>query len=146
MKLETEITINESPEKVWKILIDFSSFKKWNSFLVRIFGSCKKEGHLIVMARFPKFIFRYVPIVFHCQISELKENKELRWKGKFLHSFFFLGEHYFILESSGDSAKEVRLVHGEKYSGILSFIILPLISSKEGFETMNLQLKERSES
>lgn len=144
MKLETHISITASPEKIWQILTDSSQFKSWNPFLIKIIGKIRPKAHLVVVARLPKFLLRFLPIVFHCQISELKENKELRWKGKLLHSFLFEGEHFFILEKKTE--KEVHFLHGENYSGILRPLIVPLISSQKGFEMMNEALKKRCES
>lgn len=144
MKLETQISISASPEKIWQILTDFSQFPTWNPFLIKIMGNLKPNAHLLVLARVPKFIFKFLPIVFHCQISELKVNKELRWKGKLFHSSLFEGEHFFILENQSETT--VKFLHGEKYSGILRPLIVPLISSQKGFEMMNEELKKKSES
>lgn len=143
MKLETHISITASPEKIWQILTDFSQFKSWNPFLVYIIGKIRPKAHLIVVARLPKFILKFFPIIFHCQISNLKENKELRWKGKLLHSVLFQGEHFFILEEKTEG--KVHFLHGEEYSGILRFLIVPLISSQKGFEMMNEALKKQCE-
>jgi len=37
-KIETEIIINTTPERVWEILIDFENYPNWNPFIRAIVG------------------------------------------------------------------------------------------------------------
>ena len=47
--LETEITINASPQVVWDILLDHSTYPKWNPFYQReISGSVQPGENLLV--------------------------------------------------------------------------------------------------
>ena len=44
-EIQTEIEINASAEKVWRVLIDFAAYSEWNPFVRRV------EGEVSVGAR-----------------------------------------------------------------------------------------------
>lgn len=71
--------------------------------------------------------------------------KEFRWQGKLGISGIFNGEHYFILNPINEHSTE--LIQGENFKRILSGALFPIISkdTKNGFESMNLALKNISE-
>lgn len=138
--IRIEVVINSPISKVWQVLMDFASYPDWNTFM-HIKGSGEVGSNLenTMMLEGQK------PQVFRPLILENKKEKELRWKGKLFLQGLFDGEHYFLLESLGQD--KTRLIHGEKFSGILSSVVLKMIGEKtvEGFEKMNLELKMRSE-
>jgi len=136
----TEISINTSPEKVWKILTDFENQSSWNPFITSISGEKKVGGKLsIIVQPGDGGEMKFKPTVL-----VLSENKELRWKGKLLISGLFAGEHYFILNSTDHNT--TQLIHGEKFSGILVGLFGSMLNkTKQGFELMNSALKKECE-
>jgi hypothetical protein len=84
-------------------------------------------------------------MVFRPTIEQASAGQELRWRGHFLVSGLFDGEHSFRIESVGD--KEVRFRQSERFRGFL----VPLFptsmyeKTRRGFEAMNQALKERVE-
>ncbi|NJM90618.1 MAG: SRPBCC domain-containing protein [Hydrococcus sp. RU_2_2] len=83
---------------------------------------------------------------FSPTIIKKEENRELRWKGKFIIPGIFDGEHIFILEES--SERSVRFIHKEIYTGLLVSLMQKQLNNntKQGFELMNQALKEKAES
>ena len=57
----------------------------------------------------------------------------------------FKGRHYFILEELPNG--KTRLIHGEKFSGLLSGLIMNMIGKEtlNNFQNMNDSLKNRLE-
>lgn len=138
MKIETKITINSEIDSVWKNLIDFENYPKWNSFITKIDGK-KEIGATLIVDIVPpegkKATFK--PI-----ITKFDAKKELRWVGILGSKYLFCGEHYFILRSKENG--KTTIIHGEIFSGLL----LPLFSclgakkTEAGFNLMNENLKK----
>lgn len=81
---------------------------------------------------------------FHPRVIRVKKNAEFAWKGNVLFPGLFDGEHFFRLEQAGQD--QTRLIHGEKFSGILVPLLKGLLKdTASGFELMNKALKERVE-
>ena len=136
MKLHTEIIIEATSKKVWEVLMDFDSYGLWNPFIIEIKGEAE-EGKTIEV-NFPGM--KFTPTVL-----TREENREFKWLGKLLFKGLFDGEHRFELEEMEEG--RTRLIHSEKFSGLLvpMFRKKLLGETKEGFEQMNLKLKERVE-
>lgn len=141
MKIETKIIIESNVDSVWKKLIDFENYSRWNSFITKIEGE-KEIGASLVVDIVPpggkKATFK--PI-----ITKFDSKKEFRWVGILGSKYLFRGEHYFIL-SANENGK-ITLIHGEIFSGLL----LPLFSfigakkTESGFKLMNENLKKSVE-
>lgn len=136
LELETQIHIEASPERVWKILTDFDSYHNWNPFIKSLTGNVavgeRLDAHIDGMKFKPK-------------VLSYSKEKELVWLGHFLFKGLVDGEHRFVLVDNGDGSTTFE--HGESFSGIL----VPLFKkklvkdTKAGFERMNVALKERAE-
>jgi hypothetical protein len=135
LTLNTEITINATPEDVWKELINFNSYPTWNPFITSIKGTPTKGNKLIANISGMKF----KPIVL-----ESIPNKKLVWLGKLLFKGLFDGEHSFEIIPQQQGCK---FIQSEKFNGILvPFFKKKLMeATKGGFISMNEQLKERVE-
>ncbi|MFT5820902.1 MAG: hypothetical protein ACI8ZM_002150 [Crocinitomix sp.] len=135
-QIETSIEIAASPAKVWRIFSDFKNFPTWNPFIVSLTGKVKVGETIHIDLKTMKF----KPVVL-----KFDENQELRWKGKLFMKGLFDGEHYFQLKENEDGS--TTFVHGEKFSGILVRMLKKKLDgeTKEGFEKMNLALKEQVE-
>lgn len=139
-EIETKIIINSSPEKVWDVLVNLEYYSTWNPFIIQSFGEIK-EGKTIEnhMKNGDKII------VFKPLITQVKKHEYFEWLGSLWTKGIFDGRHYFKLEKIND--QEILLIHGEKFTGLLSGLILSLIkkSTLENFNLMNTALKKKCE-
>lgn len=140
-ELCTEIEINASPEKVWKILTDFVEFPNWNPFIRSI------EGNLAVGEKLKAFIqpSGAKGMTFKPTILAVEKEKELRWLGKFFVSGLFDGEHFFKIEFLGES--KVKFIQGENFNGLLVGFLAKSLDTDtlRGFGEMNEALKDLAE-
>jgi len=140
-RIETQIDINASAERVWSILMDFQSYARWNPFVRSIEGTPKVGGSLAVHIQPPGSN----GMRFHPTVLTVEATHEFRWKGKLVIRGIFDGEHYFILEPKSDT--QVIFRQGEAFSGFL----VPLLrrsldgATKQGFAAMNEALKWEAE-
>lgn len=139
--LETKITINASPEKVWEILLNHKAYPEWNPFIKEISGTAQPGKKLLVNIQPPESkAMEFKPLVL---VNE--REKEFRWIGKLVIKGIFDGEHYFLLEETGPN--ETHFTQGENFTGILSGLMMKLIGENtlKGFESMNVALKKKAE-
>ena len=139
--LRTEIDINASGERVWRVLTDFGAYGEWNPFITSISGEVRRGARLKV---------RVQPsggrgMTFRPTVLAADQNRELRWVGRLLFPGIFDGEHAFLitpLENGG-----VRLRQQETFRGLLVPLLRRLLDgqTRAGFEAMNRALKERAE-
>ena len=138
-ELKTEIILNASPEKVWNVLTNFEAYKNWNPFIVSSSGQLKKGAQLTntMMHGGKKNVFKPV-------ITKVNPNKEFEWLGTGFVGMF-KGRHYFILEDLGNG--QCKLIHGEKFSGLLSGPIMKMIGEEtlQNFQKMNQALQSQVE-
>lgn len=137
-ELTTEIEINASPQRVWKILTDFDKYEQWNPFIHRIVGQAKEGSKIQIRIETPGGKNRkYEPTV-----TRVEESRELRWLGK---SFLLNGEHIFLIERL--QPERVRFVNREIFDGLLTSFFGRRTDEdiRAGFEEMNKALKERAE-
>jgi hypothetical protein len=142
-ELRTEIEINASAEKVWRMLIDFDAYPEWNPFIRSIEGKPLPDYRLSILVQ-PSGAargMRFKPIVL-----KVEPEKELRWLGSLIVRGLFDGEHIFTIAPVSET--KVRFLQREKFSGLL----VPLfwrsldVDTRRGFNEMNAALKQRAES
>ena len=140
-ELHTEIEIQSSPERVWRLLTDFASFPQWNPFIRRASGEVEEDARLEV---------RLQPsgargMTFRPTVLKVEPNRELRWLGHLGLRGLFDSEHVFTIEPLGGSS--VRFAQSETFTGLL----VPLFArgldtdTRRGFEEMNQALKAKAE-
>lgn len=137
-KIETEITIHASPEKIWKILTDFENYSTWNPFITDIQGTIE-EGNQIQVKIEPQ---GGKSMVFKPVVLSKKINIEFSWLGKLLFKGIFDGEHKFELIDNKNGT--TRFIQSEQFPGILVPFI-NLDKTATGFNAMNRKLKELAE-
>jgi len=128
--------------KVWGILSDFKNYSAWNNFLSNVSGNLIEGERLKVTISPPGG----KPMTFFPALLTIKQGNELRWRGKFICRFLFQGEHYFILEYLSEDG--TKLIHGERFSGALTFIFNLFGMQKKtlkGFQMFNEALKKKIE-
>jgi hypothetical protein len=134
----TEIKINASAEKVWKILTDFDRYPEWNSFITAAQGELTVGNTLKIRINPPGG----TAMTFKPKVLEIIDNQKICWLGNTFFAGLFDGEHCFeLIEENG-----ITTFHqSEKFSGLfVSFFNTE--KTKKGFELMNLTLKQLSES
>lgn len=141
-QLYTEIEIDASPERVWRILTDFISYPIWNPFIREIRGKAAAGEKLRVFLK-PSGARG---MVFKPTILKAEPNREFRWRGRLLFSGLFDGEHYFRIEPIGEN--RVKFVQGENFGGLLVRFFAKSLDTDtlRGFIEMNEALKKRAES
>ena len=139
--LHTSIVINASPAKVWKELIDFTSYPGWNPFIRSIKGTPIPGNTIQVTLQPPNS----KPILMKPRVLVFEQQKELRWIGILGIPRIFDGEHVFKIQENNDGT--TTLHHFERFRGILIPFLSKLINktTRKGFELMNAALKERAE-
>ncbi len=138
----SEIEIKASPQRVWNILTDFSSFPEWNPFIRSAKGELLVGKRLKVKLKSPKGM----GMTLKPEVLTARPNRELSWLGHLFIPWVFDGRHIFtIVPVNGN---KVLFVQREKFSGVL----VPLFwltgvtrKAHDGFEAMNQALKERAE-
>ena len=139
--LHTEIVIDAPKSKIWSVLSDTQSFPSWNPFIKSVKGELVKGEQIEVEIQSGEDNV----MTFKPQLLEVDINNELRWLGHLIFKGLFDGEHYFILEEI--NSQQTRLIHGERFRGILVSLIMSKIgeSTRTGFMAMNQALKSRVE-
>ena len=139
--LRTEIDINASGERVWRVLTDFGAYGEWNPFITSISGEVRRGARLKV---------RVQPsggrgMTFRPTVLAADRNRELRWVGRLLFPGIFDGEHAFLITPIENG--RVRLRQQETFRGLLVPLLRRLLDgqTRAGFEAMNRALKERAE-
>lgn len=136
-KIETQISINASADKVWQVLTDFENYADWNPFIKSITGE-KAVGQKLQTQILPpnRKLMKFSPVVL-----KFEANEELRWLGSGPMKGLFDGEHYFKISTQDDAT--VLFEHGEIFSGLLVGLMPKLlVDTQTGFEQMNAALKE----
>jgi hypothetical protein len=141
-EIHTEIEINASAEKVWRVLTDFAAYPEWNPFVRRA------EGEVGVGARLYVYIHPSggKGMSFRPTVLVADPNRELRWLGQLWLPGLFDGEHSFSIEPLGEG--HVRFVQRELFGGFLLLFLSKMLDgdTRRGFEEMNRALKLRAES
>lgn len=140
-EIKTEILINANPEKVWVILIHFENYPNWNPFIKTLKGEVRVGKKITVRIEPPEA----KGMTFKPKILVFETNKELRWIGHLLFAGLFDGEHKFELINNGNGTTTFR--QSEKFKGILVPLFKKQLdnNTKNGFEAMNMKLKELAE-
>ena len=142
--ISTTIDIEASPQAVWGVLADFAAYERWNPFLDRAEGRAE-VGAKLVMHLNPE---GGRGMTFKPTVLAAAPGQELRWLGRLGPGGLLDGEHSFVLVPNPDGS--TRLVHGERFSGILFTVAKGLLGgtlkrTHAGFEALNHALKRRVE-
>lgn len=141
LEIKTEITINATPEKVWKILTNFDEYPNWNPFIKSIEGQVAIGEKITVRIEPPEA----KGMTFKPKILTFGENRELSWLGHLLFPGLFDGNHKFELIDNGNGT--TTFIQSEKFKGVLVPFFKKQLknNTKNGFIEMNEKLKEIAE-
>lgn len=132
--VETEISIEASPEEVWNILMEVSTIKEWNNVLVPVNGEFE-IGNKIKYEFYQEENGK--PVVMNAEVKNLVPYKLINQGGGTTGILTF--NHSYIL-SLKNNATTVKII--EKYSGIMVNFWNPE-PVKEAYKRLLIQLQER---
>ena len=137
-RIETTAEYEEPAHRVWEVLTDFGAFGEWNPFIVAASGQLAEGEQLEATLKRPNGkTTRFRP-----QVLRVSPARQIRWLGRVGPGGLFDGEHYFVLEPREDGT--TRLVHGERFTGLLVPFMGSLIAETEqSFAAMNEALAAR---
>lgn len=135
-KVQTQITIKTTPEKVWKVLTDFEKYPEWHPYIIKIDGNLKKKSKIKVTYKKND----HEEGVFSAYIIENEANKKLSWGGSL--GFIFRAKHYYTIEPVGNDS--IKFTQGEYWKGIFGGMYGKKIyeDTTRKFELMNRKLKD----
>jgi hypothetical protein len=140
-EIEKVIDIDAPPDAVWRVLMDFDAYGDWNPFIRSISGRAEPGETLTVRLEPPGG----KGMTIKPKVLAAEPERELRWKGRLLVPGLFDGEHIFHIEPVGEGRS--RFVHREEFGGVLVGLVKGILrKTAEGFEQMNVALKQRVES
>lgn len=141
-ELITKTSIAADSAEVWNHLSSFNRYEQWNPFVISAQGEAIEGEQIQVTIKPPGG----KPTNFQPTLIVVQEEREIRWLGQFLVPGLFEGEHYFKMSPTADG--NIELVQGESFSGLLAWLLMPLIEAdtKAGFESMNAAIKLLAES
>ena len=137
IELVSTIDIAATPEQVWAVLSDFSTFGEWSNF-TSIEGAPEEGSRLKI--RMPGMSFR--PFV-----TSAVPNETLQWSATIASRRFFLGQHTFTLIRKDDGT--TTLINGEVFAGASVKPFGRIFSQggkDDGYVSFNRALKDRVES
>lgn len=140
-EVRSEIEINSYPANVWRILIDFATYDRWNPFINKIIGLPTRGSKIDIYIETPSGKNRkYSP-----RITKVEEGRELRWLGKSSLPGFLNAEHIFTIEEL--QPERVRFIQREVFDGLLTTVFGKGLDTdiRQGFQDMNDALKKRAE-
>nr|WP_197463207.1 SRPBCC domain-containing protein [Gluconobacter thailandicus] len=139
-KVETQIEITASPERVWKVLTDTAAYPSWNPFIRTLTGHLRTGQRLTVKLNGQE---RNGDMVFNPKVIGVNPGQYLQWIGKIWGlPGLFTGVHDFeiIPTNHGTVFRQ-----SETFSGMfLWFYDVERVRSD--FEKMNYAVKKRAES
>jgi hypothetical protein len=140
-KIHTEIDIEAKPNAVWDVLVDLSSYPKWNPMVREASGEVQAGKRLRL---------RYQPEgqknrVFKPLLLAVLPGRELRWQGQPGIRFLFESEHIYLLKETKNG--ETHLDHDMIFWGLLIPPIKNLLDKtvRGPFNDLNKALKLRAE-
>ncbi|HXH20276.1 MAG TPA: SRPBCC domain-containing protein [Chitinophagales bacterium] len=137
-ELRTEIKINASPEKIWKVLTDFEKYPQWNPMIKSFKGNLEEGQKVTVKLEQPGSS----GMTFKPTITKVVANHQFRWQGHLFFPGLFDGEHLFEIKDNKDGT--CTFIHGENFKGILIPLSKKMLenNTRRGFEMMNEKLRE----
>ena len=140
-EIKTEILINNVPDKIWNVLMEFEKYPDWNPFIRSIKGKPQEGAKLSVRLEQPDAM----GMTISPKVLSVKNYKEFRWLGHLFIPGLFDGEHIFELTDNNDGT--TTFVQREIFRGILVQLFKKMLDDNtlRGFDLMNQQLKVESE-
>lgn len=120
MRFDTSLDMPHSPDAVWAVLSDLSSYPEWNPMARRAEGTFE-------LGRTLKLSLAGAPLPVPAKIRVLEPGRLLVWGGGLMPLLDV--EHTFKLEPDGEGG--TRFVHYEEFRGLLGPLFPRLAGLKE---------------
>lgn len=134
---EATARIEASPDRVWSILVDGSSYTDWDSGVVRL------EGQIAPVARLKVTSEANPGRAFAVRVTDLVPNQSMRWS-RGMPLWLFRGVRTFTLSSADPSGTEFKV--REEYTGpLLGMIWRSMPDLQPSFDKFASGLKARAE-
>ncbi len=133
--LESWIEINTTADKAWHALVDFESWKQWNSFISEVKGDFSIGSKMMIKVKSPDLKeMRFKPTVF-----EIEHGKKVVWGGGAFY-IGYKGVHEFIIEYIDENL--IRFKQIEKFQGPIVLLMNKMIyKTAIGYVNMNEEFK-----
>jgi hypothetical protein len=139
-QLDATADIDAPPEKVWAVITDFSSFPRWNPFIVRAGGELRPGGRLHVTLQVPDMR----PVSFRPRLLAVEPGRLIRWRGVTGVRGLFDGVHSLSVEALPNGRSRFR-TH-EDVTGILLPVLGKVMRrTQRGFDLLAEAVKARAE-
>jgi hypothetical protein len=134
---EAAARIEASPDRVWSVLVDGSSYTDWDSGVVRLDGRIAPGGRLKVTSG------ANPGRAFTVRVTGLVPNESMQWSGG-MPLGLFRGVRTFTLAPAGPAATEFKV--REEYTGpLLGMIWRSMPDLQPSFDKFASGLKARAE-
>lgn len=110
-RVYTELKINSTPQVVWSVLMDNSSYGEWNPFAVKVEGQYGLDAEMIVHGLMPG---ASKPVVMKVRVKKIEKNILLHQHGGFPGIITY--DHRFHLQPQNDGT--TLLIQEEDYHGL----------------------------
>lgn len=139
-RVQSEITIDAAPERVWAVLTDFAAHPGWNPFITQIDGLPQVGRKLTLRARSP----RGRGMTFRSTVGAVDPGRHLGLLGRLLVPGLFDTVHEFVLTPTADG--RTHLLQSETFSGVLVALLGKAVQQASTVaEQLNQALKTRVE-
>lgn len=134
---QASTTINASPEKIWSIITDTSSYPEWDPYCIRIEGEAAPGETLKAYTKLSP------DRAFPAKVTTFDPHKKMVWTGG-MPLGLFKGERSFVLSAKDDRQTEFTV--SEVFTGPLLVLMSSTIPDMtEPFEKFVEGLKARAE-
>ncbi|MDE2346662.1 MAG: SRPBCC domain-containing protein [Gammaproteobacteria bacterium] len=139
--VKASIDILAPPETVWDVLMDFSSYPKWSSYLITIEGIAVPGSKLQIVQKSSDGNLR----VCSPEVLQVTPPTVFRWLEQTLVPGLFDREHGFMLEYLFGGHTRIRQT--EEIGGTFAFLLQRWfkLPSEDEFSEFNRALKKRAE-
>ena len=138
LRVTTEV--DASPDQVWQVLTDRTTYPEWNPFIVSSTGDLKTGAKITNVLRDTSG----KETTFTPELLAVEPGRELRWIGKVPPGWIFDGEHSFRIEALPDGRS--RLIQQETFRGVAVPVMTGWLDDKikPQFAAMNQALATRA--
>lgn len=136
--VERETEIDADPEDVWDVLTAVEAYEEWNPLVTSADGSIGADEQLRIRLEPPGGR----SMSLRARVKIVEPAGRLVWIGRYLLPNLFDTRHEFIIEPATDG---VRFLQRGTFAGVLVPIFLSEEAIGEGFEELNVALKQRVE-
>ena len=138
--LSTSITIDASPDVVWRVLTDLDAYGSWNPYYPRAEGALAEGGSITLHAALPGGRTG----ASKCRIHTVRPHEELRWSSHLVLPGMMDADHRFRLVPVEPG--RTRLEQDETLRGLLIPVAGSIVAQvRQGCEAMADALRVRAE-